>query len=69
MRNPSANEPERFTRSVPQGNVLVARKPFKVFTWLDRGFYRVGDVVEANFAAQTLDQNGVLGRPRVAVDP
>ena len=47
---------------VGQGNVLVARKPFKVFTWLDRGYYRVGDVVEANFMAQTLDQKPVQGK-------
>ena len=29
---------------VGTGKVLVARKPFKVFTWVDRGYYRVGDV-------------------------
>jgi len=44
-----------------QGDVLVARKPFKVFTWLNRGYYRVGDVVEANFSAQTLDHKPVQG--------
>src|SRR5262245_5692795 len=47
---------------VGQGNVLVARKPFKVFTWLDRGYYRTGDVVEANFSAQTLDRKPVQGK-------
>ena len=29
---------------VGTGKVLVARKPFKVFAWVDRGYYRVGDV-------------------------
>jgi len=46
---------------VGQGNVLVARKPFKVFTWVDRGYYRVGDTVEADFFAQTLDGSAVQG--------
>ncbi|WP_254506665.1 alpha-2-macroglobulin family protein [Anatilimnocola floriformis] len=44
------------------GNVLVARKPFKVFTWIDRGYYRVGDTVGANFKAQTLDKKPVEGK-------
>jgi uncharacterized protein YfaS (alpha-2-macroglobulin family) len=46
---------------VGQGKVLVARKPFKVFSWVDRGYYRVGDVVQANFLAQTLDKKPVEG--------
>ena len=44
------------------GKVLVARKPFKVFTWIDRGYYRVGDTVGANFKAQTLDKKPVEGK-------
>ena len=47
---------------VGTGKVLVARKPFKVFTWVNRGYYRVGDVIEANFMAQTLDQKPVEGK-------
>jgi uncharacterized protein YfaS (alpha-2-macroglobulin family) len=47
---------------VGQGTVLVARKPFKVFTWLDRGYYRVGDTIEANVSAQTLDHKPVQGK-------
>ncbi len=46
---------------VGSGNVLVSRKPFKVYSWLDRGHYRSGDVVGANFSAQTLDQKPVEG--------
>jgi len=45
------------------GNVLVARKPFKVYAWVSRGYYRVGDVIRANFSARTLD-----GRPARAGD-
>lgn len=47
---------------VGEGKVLVARKPFKVFTWVDRGYYRVGDTVEASFKAQTLDKKPVAGK-------
>jgi len=47
---------------VGNGSVLVARKPFKVHAWVDRGHYRAGDTVQAHFAAQTLDQKPVQGR-------
>jgi uncharacterized protein YfaS (alpha-2-macroglobulin family) len=47
---------------VGQGEVLVARKPFKVYTWVDRGHYRVGDTIHANFKAQTLDRKPVRGK-------
>ena len=47
---------------VGQGNVLVAREPFKVFTWTDRGHYLVGDTIHASFNARTLDGKGVEGR-------
>ncbi|MBX3438595.1 MAG: alpha-2-macroglobulin, partial [Planctomycetaceae bacterium] len=45
-----------------QGNVLVAREPFKVFVWTDRGYYRVGDTIHAHFQARTLDGKGVEGQ-------
>ena len=41
------------------GSVLVARKPFKVFAWVDRGYYRVGDTIHADFNAHTLDNKPV----------
>ena len=47
---------------VGTGKVLVARKPFKVFAWVDRGYYRVGDTVKAHFQAQTLDSKPVEGK-------
>lgn len=46
---------------VGKGAVLVARKPFRVYAWVDRGHYNVGDVVHANFSAQTLDRKPVKG--------
>ncbi len=46
---------------VGSGQVLVARRPFKVYAWVDRGHYRTGDVVHASFQAQTLDNRPVEG--------
>ena len=47
---------------VGRGQVLVARKPFKVYAWLDRGHYRIGDTIKAGFKAQTLSRRPVVGR-------
>jgi hypothetical protein len=47
---------------VGQGSVLVARKPFKVYTWVDRGHYRIGDVVHSYLNAHTLDNKPVKGK-------
>jgi alpha-2-macroglobulin len=47
---------------VGTGTVLVARKPFSVYTWVDRGHYRVGDTIEAGVRAQTLDHKAVAGK-------
>lgn len=46
---------------VGTGNVLVSRKPFQITAWLERGFYRTGDVVAAHFRAQTIDRKPVEG--------
>lgn len=47
---------------VGTGNVLVSRQPFRVFAWVDRGYYRTGDTIEASFTAHTLDQKPVVGK-------
>lgn len=52
---------------VGSGNVLVARKPFKVYSWVDRGHYRLGDTVKASFQAQTLDQKPVQGKGELSL--
>ncbi len=46
---------------VGTGQVLAAIRPFKVFTWVDRGYYRAGDTVEATCQARTLDGKPVTG--------
>ena len=46
---------------VGTGSVLVARQPFRVFTWVDRGHYKVGDTVLANLDAHTIDNKPVKG--------
>ena len=47
---------------VGTGTVLVARKPFSVYTWVDRGHYRAGDTIEAEVRAMTLDHKPVAGK-------
>ena len=46
---------------VGTGKVLVARRPFKVYAWVNRGYYRVGDTIRANFRARRLDGKAVQG--------
>ncbi len=46
---------------VGTGSVLVARRAFKVYAWVNRGHYRVGDVVHTNFQARRIDGKGVKG--------
>lgn len=52
---------------VGQGNVLVARQPFKVFAWVDRGHYRAGDTIHAYFDAHTLSQQPVKGKGKLSL--
>ena len=52
---------------VGQGAVLVARKPFKVYGWVDRGHYRVGETVRADFLAQTLDSRPIKGEGQLVL--
>lgn len=47
---------------VGTGQVLVARRPFAVYTWVDRGHYRAGDAIEAGLRALTLDHRPVAGK-------
>ncbi|MEW6087177.1 MAG: MG2 domain-containing protein [bacterium] len=50
---------------VGTGTVLVASAPFKVYAWVDKGHYRAGDVIAANFSAQTLDNKPVKGKGKL----
>lgn len=52
---------------VGKGSVLVARKAFKVFSWMNRGYYQVGDSMTASFKAQTLDSKPVSGTGKVVL--
>jgi len=59
---------------VGTGKVLVSRKPFQVTSWLDKGHYRAGDTMQANFNAHTLDHKAVEGKGvltlyRISYDP
>ncbi len=52
---------------VGTGDVQVARKPFSVYAWVDRGYYRVGDVIQTNYKAITLDSKPVEGAGKVTL--
>ncbi len=43
------------------GQVLATRKPFKVYAWVDKGYYRVNDPIMADFSAQSLDNKPIKG--------
>ncbi|HNS33082.1 MAG TPA: alpha-2-macroglobulin family protein, partial [bacterium] len=59
----TAEVTDRSRRTITgQGTVLVARKPFKVYAWTDRGHYRTGDVIRAQMCARTLDGKPVKGK-------
>ena len=49
------------------GNVLVAREPFKVFVWTNRGHYKTGDTVEVGVQARTPDGRPVTGSGRAVL--
>ena len=46
---------------VGKGSILVAAQPFSVYLNVDRGYYRVGQPVQAQINALTLDQKPVTG--------
>ncbi|MDZ4783215.1 MAG: MG2 domain-containing protein [Planctomycetia bacterium] len=50
---------------VGAGAMQVAREPFRVHAWVHRGYYRVGDTIQANFAAHTIDQKPVQGQGKL----
>src|SRR5262249_53830207 len=47
---------------VGTGEVLVARQPFRVFAWVNRGHFQASDTVEATYPAQALDKKRVEGK-------
>lgn len=49
------------------GQVIAARQAFKIYTWLDRGYYRVGDKIRANFLARTLGGKPVAGNGKLSL--
>ncbi|MDR1964825.1 MAG: alpha-2-macroglobulin, partial [Planctomycetaceae bacterium] len=46
---------------VGTGNVLVAKEPFKIYVWADRGFYVPNQKIVANFQTRRLDGKPVTG--------
>lgn len=52
---------------VGSGEVLVARKPFQVVVWIDRGYVQPGDTVTAHIAAHTLNKKPVTGKGELSL--
>jgi uncharacterized protein YfaS (alpha-2-macroglobulin family) len=46
---------------VANGQVLVARQPFRVYVWPHRGYYNAGETIDLAMAARTLDGKPVIG--------
>ncbi len=44
------------------GSVLVSKEPFKVYAWVNRGYYEPGQQIEASFQARRLDGKPVGGK-------
>jgi hypothetical protein len=42
--------------------IIVTREPFKVFAWVDKGYYLPGNQVTADFKAHTAQQTPVQGK-------
>ena len=49
------------------GSVIVARDPFKVFTWTDRGHYQTGDPATLYYQARTADGKPVTAKGRAVL--
>ena len=49
------------------GEVLVAREPFKVFAWTDKGHYQTGDTINVTLQARTPDGKGVAGQGKATL--
>jgi uncharacterized protein YfaS (alpha-2-macroglobulin family) len=47
---------------VGSGDVQVAREPFKVYAWLNRGYAQAGETIEASFSARRMDSQPVPGK-------
>jgi uncharacterized protein YfaS (alpha-2-macroglobulin family) len=46
---------------VANSTVLVAREPFRVYVWADRGYYGAGDTIKLDMAARIIDGEPVIG--------
>jgi uncharacterized protein YfaS (alpha-2-macroglobulin family) len=58
----TAEVTDRSRRTITgQGAVLVARKPFQVNVWVDRGWLRTGETLTARCNARTIDGQPVAG--------
>lgn len=52
---------------VGTGEVTVTRQPFKVYTWLPRGYYRAGDVIAVHSRTRTPSGRPVEGKGKLTL--
>ncbi|MEQ1906478.1 MAG: alpha-2-macroglobulin family protein, partial [Pirellulaceae bacterium] len=52
---------------VGSGSVIVARRPFAVYVWADRGYSQVGDAINVEMKARTADGKGVAGKGKLSL--
>ncbi len=52
---------------IGKGSVIAARTPFKIYTWVDKGFYKINDTIEASFSARTVDAKPVQSKGIVSL--
>ncbi|MGL4854917.1 MAG: MG2 domain-containing protein, partial [Lentisphaeria bacterium] len=50
-----------------KSSILAAKAPFEIFTSLNQGFYQIGNKIEANIKAYTIDNQGVNGDASLAL--
>ncbi len=50
-----------------EGTVLVARRPFQVYVWIDRGYLRTGEVFEVSAAARRVDGKPVRAEGKLVL--
>ena len=57
---------DRSRRTIAgKGSVTAARSAFKVYAWVDRGYYSAGDVINSDFSARTPDNKPVQGKGKL----
>jgi uncharacterized protein YfaS (alpha-2-macroglobulin family) len=52
---------------VGKGNIIVTNRLFKIFSWLTKGYYNNGELIEANFQIRTANGSVVKGNGKATL--